>query len=256
MIADRYNRQQIPIDFLRMLVNRSKIFSLIILVNGHGQVGKSTFIYYMANRIKQIQRGIFRPKKATWKEWDYEKFTTTTPQQFVKLWDENNNEVLAMEEAGKQMDYMEWFGTMSKVFNQVSNTQGLKKNVCFLITPHAVDIVKRQRELVDFKVWVRKRIDKARMCIVRPRYIKIDYLKDKYRLGFIKDWVIRYPINFLPKASEFTNYLKGYKADIMDDMKKKVGLKKTAYERFCEECRQLSVKPPTEKYARRMGIIR
>ena len=249
MISQRYTREQIPIDILRMICNRSKIFSLIILVNGHGQVGKSTAIFYMANRIKQIQQGIKR-KNATWKEWDYKKFTTQTAQQFVQLWDENESEVLAMEEAGKQMDYMEWFSTMSKVFNQTSNTQGLKHNICFLITPHAVDIVKRQRELVDFKIWVRKRIDVARICIVRPRYIKIDYLKDKYKLGYVHDWIIKYPKPCLAEATKFTEWLKIYKSDIMDDIKRSVGIKNLQEKSFDELCSKLGV-PPMSSYGKR-----
>lgn len=219
----KFNKYEVSIDFLRLVLNKARLFSLIILVNGHGQVGKSTWIQYVANRIKQIQLGI-PLKKATWREWDYKKFTSTTPKQFVQLWNENENEVLALEEAGNQLDYTQWYSTMAQVFNQTSNTQGLKHNICFLITPHAVDIVKRQRELVDFKVWVKRRIDAAKLTIVRPRYIKIDYLKDKTRLGYIADWYVKYPTDFLKISREFTNWLKKYKLVIMHELYEQVGL--------------------------------
>lgn len=219
----KYN--EIPIDILRLIVNKSFSLPIICLVNGHSQIGKSTFIQYLANRIIQIKKGI-PLKKATWKEWDYKRYCTTTPQEFVRIYDESEDCVLAIEECGQQMNYLEWYGIMSRVFNSVSRTQGLKRNICFLITPHAQDIVKHNRDLVDFRIWVRKRIDELRLTQIRPRYVKIDYLRDKYKLGWLRDWTIIYPPKFLRTSKEFCDYLAGYKSDIMTENKMKVGMLK------------------------------
>lgn len=224
MIKGRLNEAKCPIDILRLIYNKWQILSLNVLVNGHGQIGKSTFIQYMANRLKQLQVGI-KPKDATWREWDYKKYTSTDPQKFVDLWDKSDGEILALEEAGEQMNYLDWYSVMSRVFSSTTRTQGLKRNICFMITPHSIDIVKRNRECVDFKIWVRKRDDLRRLCVIRPRYIKIDYLRDKYRLGYIRDWHIFYPPKFLEVSIEFTNWLKGFKADIVEKNKEMVGLK-------------------------------
>lgn len=235
MILGRKNEGQIPIDFLRLVYNRGLILSIIVLVNGHGQIGKSTVIHYCANRLKQIQLGI-PLNRATWKEWDWRKFTASDPMRFVELWDSNENEILALEEAGELMNYLEWYGVMSRVFSSTTRTQGLKHNICFLVTPRARDITKYNRESVDFKVWVRKRDDLRKLAVVRPRYMKIDYLKDKYKLGYIKDWTIKYPARFLREAKLFTEWLKGYKSDISMKNKELVGLipKKTYEEQLKE----------------------
>lgn len=212
-ILGRKDEHKIPIDILRLIYNRGLILSLIILIVGHGQIGKSTFQFYLGNRLKQIEQGI-PLKKATWKEWDCRKFTSVTPQAFVNLWDNNENEILAMEEAGEQMNYLDWFGVMGRVFSSTTRTQGLKKNKCLMITPHAIDILKHNRECIDFKIWVKIRDDLRRLAVVRPRYIKIDYLKDKYKLGFIRDWAIAYTPEFIVESKKYTDWLKIYKGKI------------------------------------------
>lgn len=222
-IIKRFTYSQIPIDILRLIVNKSLRLPIIVLVNGHSQIGKSTFIQYLANRILQVKNGV-PLKRAKWDMWNYKKYCTTTPQDFVEIYDSAEDQVLAMEEAGQQMNYLSWFGIMSRVFNSVSRTQGLKRNICLLVTPHAQDIVKHNRDLVDFRIWVRKRIDERRIAIVRPRYVKIDYLKDKYKLGWLRDWTIKYPSNFLTYSKGFTDHLANYKVDIMTKNKELVGL--------------------------------
>lgn len=99
MIIGRKSDQEIRCDFLRLVHNRSLIYSQNIFVIGKGQTGKSTWVFYTANRLKQIQLGI-PLKRATWREWDYEKFTTTTPSKFVELWDKYSSEIISLEEAG------------------------------------------------------------------------------------------------------------------------------------------------------------
>lgn len=251
----KLNEGQCPIDILRLIYNKWQTLSIIILVNGHGQIGKSTFIDYIANRLIHLRDKI-PLKDATWQEWDWKKYTTTNPKQFVDLWDKSDGQVLAMEEAGEQMNYLDWYGLMARVFSSTTRTQGLKRNVCFLITPFSKDITKYNREHIDFRVWVMKRDDKRRYCKVRPRYIKINYLKDNYKLGWLRDWHVFYPKKFLPEATKFTNYLKGYKGKVSDKNKEMVGLKQSQYERFCQECRDLGVTPPTISTAKRYGIIK
>jgi len=219
----KLNASQCPIDILRLIYNRWQTLSIIILVNGHGQIGKSTFIDWCANRLLQLKHKI-PLKKATWKEWDWKKYTSVNPKQFVQLWDSSDGQVLALEEAGEQMNYLEFWGIMSRVFSSTTRTQGLKKNVCFLVTPFSKDITKYNREHIDFRIWVMKREDKLRYCKVRPRYIKIDYLKDKYRLGWLRDWHIFYPPRFLMEACKFTENLKSFKCQISAKNKQLVGI--------------------------------
>lgn len=236
-IPGRKNERQIPIDILRLIYNRGLILSLIILIVGHGQIGKSTFQFYLGNRIRQIEKGI-PIKEATWQEWNARKFTSITPEGFVNLWDSYEGETIALEEAGEQMNYLEWFGVMGRVFSSTTRTQGLKRNKCLMITPHAVDILKHNRECIDFKIWVKIRDDMRRIAVVRPRYVKIDYLKDKYKLGWLRDWSILYTPRFLSESKKYTDWLKIYKEKIAKknaDLTSGYNPKKPMTERNCPE---------------------
>ena len=209
-ILYRYNEEQIPIDILRMICNRSKIFSVIILINGHGQVGKSTFVHYLANRILQIRYK--QPNK--WNLWNWQKFSSTNAQDFVRLWNENNDKIINLSEAGEQLNYLEWFSIMAKVFASTTRTQGMKHNICILDTPMSTDVQKHNKENIDFKIWVAKRYDSIRMALIKPRFIRIDYLQDKWKLGYIHDWLPIYPLEALAEAKKFTNWLLLFKEDI------------------------------------------
>jgi hypothetical protein len=223
----RYTDYEIPIDALRVIINKSLILPLIILINGHSQIGKSLFLFHLANRIKQILLGI--PKGfETWKEWDWKKYCTTTPKQFVKTYDESNNQIIALEEAGEQLNFYEWFSIMNQVFSTISRTQGVKRNICMLITPFANDLQKQQKRKIDFVLWVAKKWEHKRMARVVPRYVKVDYLslkEDNYSLRYIKNWTIRYQREELRLSNHYTDWLRyTLKSEVMDDIKEKVGI--------------------------------
>lgn len=244
MIKGRKKEKHIKNDFLRLLYNRGLIYSLNVFVIGKGQTGKSSFIFYCANVLKAIQKhGRQIPMKdMTWDYWEYKKFTTTTPQRFVQLWDQYENEILALEEAGEQMNIYDWLGTMNRVFASTTSTQGMKKNLCFLITPYFDDITKHAKGRLDYVVILHHRDDVNKRVIATPRYTRLNWKSFKYDIWNIKDMDMRYDENFLKKANEFTDWLKEYKADIMDDMKKKVGLKhKMPRCRICNSKRKLKV---------------
>lgn len=256
MIIGRKGDQEIKTDFIRLIYNRNLIYSLNIFVIGKGQSGKSTWVFYMANVLKAIQKGI-PLEKMTWTEWDYKRFTTTTPQKFVELWDTYENEVLSMEEAGEQMNLYDWLGIMNRVFSSTTSTQGMKKNICFLITPYFDDMSKHARGRLDFVVIIHHRDDHNKRVIATPRYTRLNWNSFKYDIKPIQDMHMRYGglKGFFEKAKEYTDWLKEYKKEISDKNKEKVGLKATKYEQFCDECRTLGVEPPTISTAKKYGII-
>ena len=214
MIKGRIDENVCKNDFLRLIYNRSLIYSLNIFIIGKGQVGKSTAIFYMANRLKQLRLGI--PKnKATWTEWDYKKFTTKTPQKFVKLWDENENEILAMEEAGEQMYYMDWTNIMTRVFSSTTSTHGMKHNVCFLITPYFDDIVKHAKGRLDYIGILYARNDTAKTVQMQPRYTRLNWNSFKHDIKPVQKTTFKYNKKFLIEANKYTDWLKLYKGNIM-----------------------------------------
>jgi len=238
----RFDEKYIPIDILRMIVNKARVIPVTLLVCGHPQMGKSTFDCYLGNRIMQIRRGI-PMQEATWREWDYKKYTSLTPQEFVSNASSNSDKFIAMEEAGEQMNYLEWWGTMSQVFDSQVRTQGYLKNIYSLITPKSTDVVKHNKEHIDFKLWVIKRNDKLRYAKVRPRWLWIDYIKDKSKFMWVRDWDIVYPQAFLDVAREYTRWLVKYKEGIAEKNKEKVGLKKKKKPvGFCYRCGSIHAK--------------
>lgn len=223
MIKGRLTERQCRTDLLRLIYNRGLIFSLNVFVIGKGQVGKSTGVHFIANRLTQLKRGI-PLNKATWKEWDYKKYCTTTPKDFVRLWDENQNAVLALEEAGEQLNYLEWWGLMARVFSSTTNTQGLKKNTCFLITPYFDDIVKHVRSKIDFVMILHNRDDALRRVIATPKYVRISWKNFKPQFRPIRNMILQYNSKSLKEARKYTAWLEKYKQDIADKNKEKVGL--------------------------------
>jgi hypothetical protein len=228
MLRDKFTDKEIQIDILRMIVNRSRKYSVMILVNGHSQVGKTTFINHIANRIKQIQAGQLNQwnKKNTWREWDGKKFTAHNAYEFVDLWSRYNGEVLTLAESGESLNYLEWFSVMARVFSSTTRTQGLKRNICFLDTVMSTDIQKHNKENLDMRIWVAKRYDETRTCITRNYWVEIDYAKDKWRLRWLPNWIIHYSKRELDIAKDYTDWIAEFKEDISEKNRALVGLER------------------------------
>jgi hypothetical protein len=223
----KFTEEEIPVDILRMHVNRSRKFSLNTLVNGHSQIGKTTWIDYMANRIIQCRQGklYLDDPRITWHEWNAKKFTATNAYDFVELWDKYDNAVLTLAEAGESLNYLEWYSIMAKVFASTTRTQGLKRNICFLDTVMSTDIQKHNKENIDFRIWVFKRIDPLRIAATKNYWVEINYAKDKWRLRWLPNWEITYTNRFLIIAKEYTNWVAGgFKKDIANKNKRLVGM--------------------------------
>ena len=223
----KFTEEEIPIDILRMIINKSRKYSLIILVNGHSQVGKTTFIRHIANRIIQIKKyrrfNTYSPDN-TWREWDEREFTARNPYEFVNIWDKNNNAVLTLAEAGETLHYLEWFSVMARVFASVTRVQGLKRNICFLDTVMSTDIQKHNKENIDFRIWVWKRFDWQRRCIIRNYWVEIDYAKDKWRLRWLPNWDFQYTKKELMLSKNYVDWIAEFKEDIMAKSKEMVGI--------------------------------
>jgi tRNA A37 threonylcarbamoyladenosine biosynthesis protein TsaE len=227
-IRERFTEQEIPVDILRMIINKSRRYSVIILVNGHSQSGKTTFIKHIADRITQIKKyNRLSPhdEENTWKEWNAYKMTATNAYEFVDIWDKYNNEVMTLAECSETLNYLEWWSTMGKVFNSTTTTQGLKRNICFLDTVMSTDIMKHAKEKIDFRIWTAKRYDETRTCITRNGWVEIDYLKDRWRLRWLPNWVVNYSWSELNISRAYTDWIaKGLKADIVNRNKELVGI--------------------------------
>ena len=213
MITGRLNEYQCKTDFLRLMTNRWLIYSLNCFIVGKGQVGKSTGVWYMANRMKQLRNRVTRTK-ATWKEWDWENYTTTDPRKFAKLWDECNDEILSLEEVSQTMYYLDWTNTMSRVFSNATNVLGMKHNFCFLITPYFGDLVKNARDKIDYVgLFHHKDLTRMRVSVI-PKYVRLNWNTFKPELKRINPMRIDYTKKILRESEKYTEWLKEYKAKV------------------------------------------
>lgn len=227
-LSYKFSEEEIPIDLLQMIVNKSRKYSLIILVNGHGQVGKSTFIYYLANRIMQIKRyGRLEANdpRNTWREWNAYTHSADNAKDFVRIWSENTEDVCVLQECSETLNRYEWWNVMGRVFNSTHTTQGLYHNISILDTVMSTDIMKTAKEKIDFRVAVVKRIDQMRLAKIKNYWVEIDYAKDKWRLRWMHPWDIFYSWRFLLEAQKYTKWLEtDLKQRVMLENKMKVGL--------------------------------
>lgn len=228
MTQRKITADECPIDILRAPANRSHNYSLIILVTGHGQVGKTTFIWYIANRICQIRKGLVNPNdpRITWREWDWKNNTAMNAKDFVRLWNSNKDAVLTLAESSTSLYYLDWMQVMSRVFNSTTTTQGLKHNICFLDTVMATELMQKARDKVDYRIEVHKRIDKYRAAQIRSGFILIDYLRDRWRLIPYNQWDMSYSLRQLNMSKEFTDWIaETMKKDEAEENEIRVGLR-------------------------------
>jgi hypothetical protein len=230
MFNRRISAEECEVDILRAPVNRSRNYSLVMLVCGHGQVGKTTFIWYLANRIMQLRKGYMSPTdpRCTWKEWDAYNLTAMDARDFVRLWNNNHDAVLTLAESSTTLYYMDWFNIMSRVFNSTTTTQGLKHNICFLDTVMATELMQKARDKVDYRIDVHRRIDFLRMAKVRSGFVLIDYLRDRWKLIPYNEWHLTYSKSQLALAKKYTDWIaSSMKQNEAEENERRVGLRPT-----------------------------
>lgn len=231
------NSQDCGVDIIRSPFNRSNKFSLIILIGGHGQVGKTTFEFYMANRFCQLRKYGYKAlnpeaKCNTWDEWDAYNNTALNPQDFVRLWNNNTDSVLALAEASTQLYYMDWMMVMGRVFNSTTTVLGKQRNICLMDTVMEAELMKKARHKIDYRVEVHSRNDITRTAEIRSGWSLIDYLGMKWMLIRNNTFIVKYPIRMLLKAQEYTNWIsETIKEDEMRENERRVGLT-TGYKEY------------------------
>ncbi len=210
----------------RILLAKSKGYSLIIGITGETQVGKSTFCYWLANEITRCNNMI-NPTKWHDKEWNYEKYCAKSFSDFVNMVDTYNNKVIVIEEAGFDYGNLDWYKLESKLFGKIFQTQAFRRNVYIIVLPHMLQFGKAHRHTLNFLFWCYKKFEKSKIAIIRPQLVKREYwkLKDEnLKQHFMSQIVIRYTKEELQKSTEFTNWLKGFKDELMNRVKIQAGI--------------------------------
>ena len=227
------SEEDCEVAILREPFNKSNKFSIVILFSGHGQVGKTSALWYYANRVCQLRKYGYAALDPLahcnkWDEWDGFNLTALSAQDFVRLWNNNKNAVLALAEASTQLYYMDWMRAMSRVFNSTTTVLGKQRNICLMDTVMESELMQKARDKIDFRIEVHDRNDEKRMCHVRSGWSLVDYLGMKWMLIRNNTWDLYYTKRMLLKAQQYTDWISGtLKQDEMEENERRVGLRPT-----------------------------
>jgi hypothetical protein len=216
-------------DLLKSIVNRTFFHKLptTIGVNSQSQSGKSTTVFWYANRLEQIVRykGNWQKHKDEWDLWDYKKYCTTDLEQLVDLYEESWEKTIVLEEAADQdMSTTDFFSQFSKAYSAIARTQGVHLNRVFLITPCLNDLLNQHKRGITFVMGEFKKLNN--MYPPRTQFgwgpVKVKTLSlkpENMTVRWRKPICVKYSNAFLKKSSEYTDWLKLFKKDIMQGVK-------------------------------------
>lgn len=219
------------VDIIREIWNRSLKYSVIVLLGGHSQSGKTTLEWYLNNRFCQFDRYGYRALDPfasclTWTEWDWKKNTALNAQDFVRLWNNNMQGRLALAEVSTQLYYMDYMNIMGRVFNSTTTVLGKQKNICLLDTVMESELMKKARDKLDFRIEVHYRDDANKRAVIRSGKTYIDYLGMKWMLIRFNEWVLQYTPRMLMHAKRYTDWIsETLKKDEMEENERRVGLR-------------------------------
>ena len=200
------------VEILRAPYNQSNKISLVILVGGHSQYGKTTLIWYMGNRWEQLRKYGYKALNPyascnKYNEWDWEKLTAITAQDFVRIWNRNKNAVMALAEASTTLYYADWMAIMGRVFNSTTTVLGRQRNICFLDTVMEAELMKKARAKIDYRIELHNRVDYKRLANVRSGWSLIDYLRMRWKLIPYNEWNVIYSRRMLAMAKQYTDWV-------------------------------------------------
>lgn len=218
------------------LINSMKKFTMIIIVQGYIQTGKSTFTYWLANQIH---------KKVYGTEWPYKKYCARNLKEFVHILNESQNQIIVYEESTHELNIQRHWSDKNLFFNIIAQTQGYKHNLIFLVFPHSASISKQQRYFINVGIEILKKIDQPNLhatifkpTIYKRRFYKLDD-NDLYYKYWCHQAFVKYDKQDLAKSQEYTKWLEEtLKKDVMKDILKKLDALEQNYD---------STKPMTMK---------
>lgn len=202
------------------ILEKIKKFTLVVLVQGYMQMGKSTFTWYLMDCLSRKKFGI---------GWNYKKYCARNLEEFIDMIDKYDNSLIVFEEASKDISISKWYNDMNYFFNIIMQTQAYKHNLIVLVFPHSVSISKRQRYFINLGIEIIDRIDNAEMkaTVFRPTLYKRRFWKldenDLYYQYWNQRSYAKYTKEDLELANEYTTWLEiTLKKEAMNDIKRKL----------------------------------
>lgn len=206
------------------LLNNIRKYTLLVLIQGPMQSGKSTFCHWLVSRLHRKKYGT---------EWDYKKYCARNLEEFIDIVDRSNNQFIVYEEASKDITIQRHWNDMNLFFNIVMQTQAYKHNLIFLVFPHSASISKQQRYFVNLGIEIIQKVDQPllKATIFKPTLYKRRFYKLDNNDLYYKYWCNRahvvYSKKELTRSREYTKWIENtLKKDVMTDIKNRMKHKK------------------------------
>jgi hypothetical protein len=202
------------------ILEKIKKFTLVMLVQGYMQMGKSTFTWYLMDSLSRKKFGV---------AWDYKKYCARSLEEFIDMIDKYNNKLIVFEEASKDISIQKWYNDMNFFFNVIMQTQAYKHNLVVLVFPHSASISKRQRYFINLGIEILERIDiqNCHATVFKPTIYKRRFWRldenDLYYQYWNRESFVKYNKKDLKEAGKYTKWLEQtLKQDTMNDIKRMV----------------------------------
>lgn len=155
--------------FLKIIEARFNLgFQTVILITGDTNAGKTKFgllIQYLINK------GLLN-KKMSMNNYYYSVI------DIAKKIDELNKDTVFYDEAGDELDVRAWNNVFNKILSNILQTQRVKRNIYFIIVPHARLITHTHLVLFDFHFVIRNKISLRKQTM--ERIAQVFELKTKH----------------------------------------------------------------------------
>ena len=207
------------------ILNKIKQFTLVVLVQGEMQMGKSTFVRYLMENLSKLKFN---------KSWNYKEFCARNFEEFVRLVDKYDNQLIVFEEASKDISVDKWFNDLNFFFNIILQTQAYKHNLYIIVFPWSLGVSKRQRRFIKLGIEVIEKNEEYKWVLLKPTIYSRTYWRlddDDIQYYFPRFFDIKYSENDLKMCKEYTDWLiETLKKETMKDIKKQIKLRKRKQE--------------------------
>lgn len=160
----------LPLLFRHILYRKSLGMDTVIVVCGAKRTGKTYFSMKSCEELSKIDG----------KEFSVEKNVFFDVLPFIKFMKDATDSYCVLEEAGIQYNAQQWFDVQAKIFRNILQSQGFRKNVIFLTLPNISYLLKSARFLCNFGV------ETVQIGAVRVNKIIIRHLLGKGWMNYIE----------------------------------------------------------------------
>lgn len=221
-----------------ILLSKLGKFTYVVLVQGYMQMGKSTFVKFLCDKLSMQRFGCY---------WDHKKYCARNLEEFINLIDKYNDKIIVYEEASREIHVSRHYSDLNLFFNVLMQTQAYKHNLIFLVFPHSASISKQQRYFINLGLEVSDKIDEpdCKASVVRPtKYSRTFWKLDENDMRY-KWWgkcYVRYDkdLEGLQRCKDYTTWLEEtLKTDVMKDLQVKIKRsRKTTKQKIKEDIKQ------------------